>query len=98
MGLVLTLNDSPDIFAGRTGSVVATQRFDSALRLSPHYHAIVLDGVFTDLGPGRAPRFWPIDPPTDEDVARLVRTSGRTRSRTTSQGSSRSTAPRASRS
>lgn len=59
---------------GRTGSIVATQLCDSALRVSPHFHAIVLDGVFTDLGAGRTPRFCPIDPPTDEDVARLVRT------------------------
>jgi hypothetical protein len=58
---------------GRTGSIVATQLCDSALRVSPHYHAVVLDGVFTDLGLGCTPRFCPIDPPTDEDVARLVR-------------------------
>ena len=44
------------------------------MRVSPHYHAIVLDGVYTNLGPGRTPRFCPIDPPTDEEVARLVRT------------------------
>jgi hypothetical protein len=62
------------IHDGRTGSIVATQLCDSALRVSPHYHAIVLDGVYTNLGPGRTPRFCPIDPPTDEEVARLVRT------------------------
>jgi hypothetical protein len=59
---------------GKTGSVVATQRFDSALRLSPHFHAIALDGVFARLGRGRTPTFHPIDPPSDADVARLVRT------------------------
>jgi hypothetical protein len=69
------------IHDGRTGAIVATQLCDSALRVSPHFHAIVLDGVFTDLGPGRTPRFCAIAPPTDDDVARLVRTiHGRVRS------------------
>jgi hypothetical protein len=44
------------------------------LRLSPHFHAIVLDGVYSDLGPGRTPAFHAIDPPTDADIAHLVRT------------------------
>jgi hypothetical protein len=50
---------------GRTGAVVATHRCDAALRLAPHFHAIVLDGVFTDLN-GEQPRFHLIDPPTDQ--------------------------------
>ena len=62
------------IRAGRTGAVVATHRCDSALRLAPHFHAIVMDGVFTGLRLGEQPRFHAIDPPTDEDVAHLVRT------------------------
>jgi hypothetical protein len=59
---------------GSTGAVVATQRFDSALRLAPHWHALVLDGAFTELGPGRVPRFVAAAPPSGEDMARLVRT------------------------
>ena len=74
MGFVLRRAAAEGMADGRTGSVVATQRFDSALRLAPHWHAIALDGVFTDLGPGRTSRFHVIDPPTDEDNARLVRT------------------------
>jgi len=49
---------------GGTGAVVATHRCDSALRLGPHFHAIVLDGVFT--GEGEQPRFHLIDPPIDQ--------------------------------
>jgi hypothetical protein len=59
---------------GRTGAVVATHRCDSALRLAPHFHAIVLDGVFSGLRLDQQPCFHAIDPPTEEDVARLVRT------------------------
>jgi len=57
-----------------TGAVVATQRFDSALRLAPHWHALVLDGAFTELGPGRVPQFVAAAAPTREEMARLVRT------------------------
>ena len=35
---------------GRGGAVVCTQRFDSALRLDVHFHALVLDGVYTGFG------------------------------------------------
>ena len=31
---------------GRSGAVVFVQRFDSALRLNLHFHALFLDGVF----------------------------------------------------
>jgi len=57
-----------------TGAVVATQRFDSALRLGPHWHALVLDGAFTGFGPGRVPRFVEAAVPSPEDITRLVRT------------------------
>jgi hypothetical protein len=53
-----------------TGAVVMTQYFGSALQLTPHFHGLVPDGVFTeDAG---ALRFEPLPPPTPEDVARLA--------------------------
>ena len=53
------------------GSVTAIQRFGSALNLAPHYHSIVLDGVYG--GPPHAPGpFLPLPPPTTENVARVM--------------------------
>ena len=52
---------------GRTGAVVCVQRFDSALRLDVHFHAIVLDGVYTDLAVSEQPKFHPSPKPTDDD-------------------------------
>ena len=58
---------------GRSGAVVCTQRFDSALRLDVHFHALVLDGVYTGFGPGETPAFQPAEPLRDEEVEALVR-------------------------
>ena len=47
------------------------RRFGSALNLAPHFHSIVLDGVYG--GPPHAPGpFLPLPPPTTEDVARVM--------------------------
>ncbi len=40
---------------GRAGAVVCTQRFDSALRLDVHFHALVLDGIYTGFGSRESP-------------------------------------------
>jgi hypothetical protein len=56
---------------GACGSVTFIQRFGSALNLTPHFHALVLDGVYE--GSARAPgRFRPLDPPETDDVARVL--------------------------
>ncbi len=48
------------------------QRFDSALRLNSHFHALFVDGVFTvSFGAGRAV-FHPMPPPSDADLARVA--------------------------
>jgi hypothetical protein len=56
---------------GQNGSVTFIQRFGSALNLTPHFHALVLDGVYPgsshDLG-----AFVPLPPPKTEDVARVL--------------------------
>jgi hypothetical protein len=53
------------------GSVTAIQRFGSALNTNPHFHSIVLDGVY--VGPPHAPGpFLPLPPPELEDVTRVM--------------------------
>jgi hypothetical protein len=55
----------------KCGSVTAIQRFGSALNTNPHFHSLVLDGVYG--GPPHAPGpFLPLPPPTTEDVARVM--------------------------
>ena len=56
----------------RWGGVTVIQRFGSALQLTPHFHTLGMDGVY-DIGgnPDRA-RFHPLEPPTENDVDRLV--------------------------
>ena len=55
----------------KTGAVTVIQRFNSAVDLSPHFHALVLDGVYS-FPVGRTPVFHPTPAPADEDVARVV--------------------------
>ena len=57
---------------GRTGGVACVQRFGSALRLDPHIHALVLDGVYIGLEDGGEATFHPLPKPSDEDIEKLV--------------------------
>jgi len=56
---------------GHNGSVTFIQRFGSVLNLTPHFHTLVLDGVYPgpshDLG-----SFVPLPPPETEDVGRVL--------------------------
>ncbi len=56
---------------GYNGSVTFIQRFGSALNLTPHFHSLVLDGVYPgpshDLG-----SFIPRPPPETGDVERVL--------------------------
>jgi len=57
--------------SGHCGAVTAIQRFGSALNLTPHFHSMILDGVYP--GPAHQPGpFLPLPPPTTEDVARVM--------------------------
>jgi hypothetical protein len=40
--------------------------------LNPHYHSLILDGVYISSLPHAAPRFHPLPPPTDEEIARIT--------------------------
>jgi Putative transposase len=47
------------------------QRFGDALDLNPHFHTLVLDGAYV-VRHGRFEGFVPIEPPSDEDIARVT--------------------------
>jgi hypothetical protein len=56
---------------GLCAAVTFIQRFGSALNLTPHFHSLVLDGVYA--GPAHSPGpFLPLPPPETEDVARVM--------------------------
>ena len=59
------------IKAGACGSVTFIQRFGSALNLTPHFHTLVLDGVYEGGASSPGP-FRPLDPPETDDVARVL--------------------------
>lgn len=52
------------------GSVTFLQRFGSALNLNPHFHSLVLDGIFN----GKNATFHEAPPLRDEDVKSIVET------------------------
>ena len=58
------------------GAVTFVQRFGDALNLNVHFHLLALDGVY-DPGDPQSPRFRPLPPPDDDEVAgvcaRIVR-------------------------
>jgi Putative transposase/Transposase zinc-binding domain len=56
---------------GQSGAVTVVQRVSSDLRLQPHYHAILLDGVFAPDGDGTL-RFHPLPPLSTPQVTDLM--------------------------
>jgi hypothetical protein len=57
----------------RSGSVTAIQRFGGSANLNVHFHALLFDGVYTRPSPTTRPRFYRLPPPTDADIAQLLR-------------------------
>ncbi|MBK8479665.1 MAG: transposase [Proteobacteria bacterium] len=57
------------------GSVTFIHRFNSQLLLSPHFHALVPDGVFS-VDEGGALGFAQLPPPRDDEVEALLRRIG----------------------
>jgi hypothetical protein len=53
--------------------VTAIQRFGGAANLNVHFHSLVFGGVYTRPAPAARPRFHRLPPPTDADIAQLLR-------------------------
>ena len=53
----------------QSGAVTLIQRFGSALNLNPHFHMLYLNGVYDAKG-----YFWPVKPPTCEDLDVIAHT------------------------
>ena len=53
------------------GAVTFVQRSDSALRLNPHFHSLVLDGVYVRGEDGEL-EFHPLGEPSGEEVAQVA--------------------------
>ena len=60
------------VMDGRSGAVAIVQRFGGALTLNVHFHALVLDGVFTQNGD--TVRFHPCPPLDAADVDEVLAT------------------------
>ena len=54
------------------GSVTFLQRAGGSINLNPHFHSLILDGVYVSSAPYEAPRFHPLPPPTDQEIARIT--------------------------
>jgi hypothetical protein len=54
----------------RAGGVTFIQRFGSALNTNVHFHTVMLDGVYSVVGP--KPVFYQLPGPTEEEVAGTV--------------------------
>ena len=54
------------------GAVTFLQRAGGSINLNPHFHSLILDGVYVSSVPYEAPRFHPLPPPTDAEVARIT--------------------------
>jgi hypothetical protein len=52
--------------------VCVLQRFGSSLNLNPHFHALVLEGVYASPSPFVPPTFHELDSPTDEELAEVL--------------------------
>jgi hypothetical protein len=58
--------------AGETGALTVIQRANSDLRLSPHFHTLFLDGVYSADRDGKGRMFHPAPGPSQEDIEQLV--------------------------
>ena len=58
----------------QAGSVTFLQRAGGSLNANLHYHVLVIEGVFLDRSDqGLTPRFVKGEPPSDADVAEVIR-------------------------
>ena len=61
----------------RGGAIVVAQRFGGSVNLNLHYHALVIDGVFSCASTFTRPVFHAAPPLDDADVEQLTRTLAR---------------------
>jgi hypothetical protein len=54
------------------GAVTFLQRAGGSINLNPHFHSLILDGVYVSSVPYEAPRFRLLPPPTNAEVARIT--------------------------
>jgi hypothetical protein len=54
------------------GAVTLIQRFGGSLNLNLHYHMLFLEGGYYTTSQG--PKYWWVDPPTDQEVQAMVAT------------------------
>jgi hypothetical protein len=59
---------------GHTGAVTVIQCANSDLRLAPHFHSLLLDGVYVGDGMSETPLFVETPTPTDGEIKKLVET------------------------
>jgi hypothetical protein len=57
--------------SSQCGAVTFVQRWGDALNCNPHFHCLVIDGVYAANGDG-GPEFHQLPTPEDEDVLRLT--------------------------
>jgi len=57
---------------GRPGAVVFLQRFGGSINLNPHFHALVLDGVYSASSRHETPVFHPLVDFEDREVGELT--------------------------
>jgi hypothetical protein len=57
---------------GETGAVTAIQRANGDLRLSPHFHTLCLDGLYSPDRDGKGLMFHPAPAPSQEDIEQLA--------------------------
>jgi hypothetical protein len=57
--------------SSQCGAATFIQRFNDALNVAPHFHSIVIDGVYAADEAGK-PEFDELPPPEDADVLRVV--------------------------
>jgi len=66
------MRQSLDLPEGRGGSITVIQFFSSSLATDPHYHALVLDGLFARVEQTGELRFHPLLDVSTEDVEQVV--------------------------
>src|SRR5262245_31585219 len=59
------------IAGGRTGSITVIQRAGGGVNVNPHFHTLVLDGVFREAEAGGL-EFHPAPGPSDDEVAAIL--------------------------